>query len=60
MKEIIGMEKNKVNYNKSVKFKILVHIICVIMDKKIAHAIVQYQQNKKIMDMIEHLKNVEL
>ncbi len=59
MKKIIGMEETKVNYNKSVNFKIIVQIIYVIvcqilvtMDIKIALVIVQYQLNKRILDIV--------
>lgn len=59
MKKIIGMEETKVNYNKIVNFKIIVQIIYVIvcqilvtMDIKIALVIVQYQLNKRILDIV--------
>lgn len=57
--KIIEMEETKVKFNKSVIFKILVHIIGVIvcqilvtMDKKIVLVIVQYQLNKRKLDIV--------
>ena len=65
--KIIGIKKTKGKFTKSVITKILVHIIGVIvcqilvtMDIKIVLVIVQYQLNKRILDIDYHLRNVVL
>ena len=65
--KIIGIKETKGKFTKSVITKILVHIIGVIvcqilvtMDIKIVLVIVQYQLNKRILDIDYHLKNVVL
>ena len=57
--KIIGIKETKGKFTKSVITKILVHIIGVIvcqilvtMDIKIVLVIVQYQLNKKILDIV--------
>jgi uncharacterized protein (DUF983 family) len=59
MKKIFEMDETKVNYNMNVNFRIIVQIIIVIvcrilvtMDIKIALVIVQYQLNKRILDIV--------
>ena len=65
--KIIGIKETKGKFTKSVITKILVHIIGVIvcqilvtMDIKIVLVIVQYQLNKRILDIDYHLRNVVL
>jgi hypothetical protein len=65
--KIIGIKETKGKFSKSVITKILVHIIGVIvcqilvtMDIKIVLVIVQYQLNKRILDIDYHLRNVVL
>ena len=65
--KIIGIKETKGKFTKSVITKIFVHIIGVIvcqilvtMDIKIELVIVQYQLNKRILDIDYHLRNVVL
>lgn len=65
--KIIGIKETEAKFSKSVITKILVHIIGVIvcqilvtMDIKIVLVIVQYQLNKRILDIDYHLRNVVL